>query len=86
MGGGVARVMATPRASNMNMEMDCSGARRRPAPVETAAEPAPEEMRVLAVDDNNIDRKLVEMLLKTSKFKGAARGMAWHGIVHASIE
>jgi hypothetical protein len=34
--------------------------------------PAPEEMRVLAVDDNNIDRKLIEMLLKTSSFKVTA--------------
>jgi two-component response regulator (ARR-A family) len=32
----------------------------------------PQEMRVLAVDDNNIDRKLIEMLLKTSSFKVTA--------------
>ncbi|OAE32505.1 hypothetical protein AXG93_3242s1270 [Marchantia polymorpha subsp. ruderalis] len=30
---------------------------------------APAEIHVLAVDDNNLDRRLIEMLLKTSSFK-----------------
>lgn len=61
--------------------IDCSGSTgrlphraRAPPPnhteVSQEAPSAPMEMRVLAVDDNNIDRKLIEMLLKTSSFKG----------------
>ncbi|CAM6081681.1 unnamed protein product [Calypogeia fissa] len=71
------------RRAAMDSSMDChhTGTGRPPhrhsppchleAPQE-ALSSAPQEMRVLAVDDNNIDRKLIEMLLKTSSFKVTA--------------